>query len=84
MKNYFLAFMKVVVSVTAVMAFVISFSGCQKQEGPMEKAGKKVDESVEAAKDAVKKAGQKVSEGAEKTKEAVKNAAEKVEEKVKK
>jgi hypothetical protein len=60
----------------AVLVFVVGVSGCQKQEGPMEKAGKKVDESVEATKDSMKKAGQKVSEGAKQTKEAVKNAAE--------
>ena len=57
-------------------ALLAALFGCQKQEGPMEKAGKKVDESVEATKDSMKKAGQKVSEGAKQTKEAVKNAAE--------
>jgi len=84
MKNSFVAFLKGLVSVMAVLVFVIGVSGCQKQEGPMEKAGKKVDESVEATKGAMKKTGQKVSEGAEQTKEAVKNAAEKVEDKTKK
>ena len=76
MKNSFVAFLKGLVSVMAVLVFVVGVSGCQKQEGPMEKAGKKVDESVEATKDSMKKAGQKVSEGAKQTKEAVKNAAE--------
>ena len=77
MKNSFVAFLKCLVSVLAVLVFVVGVSGCQKQEGPMEKAGKKVDESVESTKDAMKKAGQQ-------TKEAVKNAAEKVEDKTKK
>ena len=76
MKNSFVAFLKGLVLVMAVLVFVVGVSGCQKQEGPMEKAGKKVDESVEATKDSMKKAGQKVSEGAKQTKEAVKNAAE--------
>jgi hyperosmotically inducible protein len=77
MKKSVLAFLKGIVSVVAVLVFVIVISGCQKQEGAMEKAGEKVDKAVE-------KAGKKVSEGADKTVDAVKKAADKVEEKVKK
>jgi hypothetical protein len=83
MKRSILAFLKVVVSIIAVLVFVVAVSGCQKQEGPMEKAGKKADEGIEATKDAIKKAGEKVGEGVEATKEAVKSAAEKVDEKAK-
>jgi hypothetical protein len=77
MKKSVLAFLKGIVSVVAVLVFVIAISGCQKQEGAMEKAGEKVDK-------AVGKAGKKVGEGADKTVDAVKKAADKVEEKVKK
>jgi hypothetical protein len=77
MKKTILAFLKSIVSIAAVLVFVIVISGCQKEEGAMEKAGKKVDEAVE-------KAGEKVKEGADKTVDAVKKDAEKVEEKVKK
>ncbi len=83
MKKSFVAFLKGIVSVIVVLVFVVAVSGCQKEEGPMEKAGKKVDEGIQATTDAAKKAGEKVSEGAEKTKEAVKDAAEKVEDKAK-
>ena len=65
MKKSILAFLKGIVSVAAVLVFVIAISGCQKEEGVMEKAGKKVDEAVE-------KAGEKVKEGAEKVEEKVK------------
>jgi len=83
MKKSFVAFLKAIVSVMIVLVFVVAVSGCQKEEGPMEKAGQKVDEGIQATTDAAKKAGEKVSEGAEKTKEAVKDAAEKVEDKAK-
>jgi hypothetical protein len=83
MKKSFVAFLKGIVSVMVVLVFVVAVSGCQKEEGPMEKAGKKVDEGIQATTDAAKKAGEKVSEGAEKTKEAVKDVAEKVEDKAK-
>jgi hypothetical protein len=50
----------------------VTFVGCQKkEEGPMEKAGKAVDNAAEKTKDAMK-------EGAEKADEAAKDAAKKV------
>jgi hypothetical protein len=43
------------VIITAVMAlFVIGAVGCGKEEGTMEKAGKKVDEAIEKTEEAVK------------------------------
>jgi len=95
MKKSILTFLKGIVSVAAVLVFVIAVSGCQKEEGVMEKAGEKIDkamektgekvgEGAEAAKEGLEKAGEKVKEGAEKTVDAVKKGAEKVEEKVKK
>ena len=81
MKRLIAAFLKGIMPVMVALVFVIAVSGCQKQEGPMEKAGKKADEGIEATKDAMKEAGEKVKEGAEATKEAVKDAAENVKEK---
>jgi hypothetical protein len=83
MKRSIAAFLKGLLSIIAALVFLVGISGCQKQEGPMEKAGKKADEGIEATKDAMKEAGEKVKEGAEATKEAVTKAAEKAEEKVK-
>jgi hypothetical protein len=43
------------VIITVVMAlFVIGAVGCGKEEGTMEKAGKKVDEAIEKTEEAVK------------------------------
>lgn len=83
MKKLIAAWFKRIIPAIVILAFFVGVSGCQKQEGPMEKAGKKADEGIEATKDAMKEAGEKVKEGAEATKQAVKDAAEKVEEKVK-
>ena len=54
MKKSFVAFLKGIVSVIVVLVFVVAVSGCQKEEGPMEKAGKKVDEGIQATTDAAK------------------------------
>jgi hypothetical protein len=57
-------------SVLLVMGGALVGVGCERQ-GPVEKAGKKVDEAVEAAKDKldpagpVEKAGKKVDEAVE-------------------
>jgi len=86
MKRSIAVFLKGIIPVMVALVFVVAVSGCQRQEGKegtMEKAGKKIDESVEKTKDAMEKAGEKVSEGAEATKDAVKSAAEKVDEKAK-
>ncbi len=68
---------RILLAIIFVMAFSLSIviSGCQ-DEGPVEKAGKKVDQ-------AVKEAGEKVDKAAQKAGEAVKEAEKKVEEKTK-
>lgn len=48
------------ICVFAAFALTVAV-GCQKQEGPMEKAGKQVDKAVE-------KAGDKIDEAADKLK----------------
>jgi predicted small lipoprotein YifL len=55
---------KVVQSViTALMmiALMVGLSGCAK-EGPIEKAGKKVDKTIEKAGEQIEKAGDKVKD----------------------
>jgi hypothetical protein len=84
MKKSIIAFLKGIFPVIIAFVFVVSVSGCQKkEEGPMEKAGKEIDKSVEATKDTVQQAGEKVKEGAEKTKEAVETGAQKAADTVK-
>ena len=46
---------KILVFISAILSLVVFTTiGCEK-EGPMEKAGKKVDEAVDSAKEAVDK-----------------------------
>jgi predicted small lipoprotein YifL len=49
----------IIALVVAVLA--AGLSGCAK-EGPLEKAGKKVDKAVEKAGDQIEKAGEKVKD----------------------
>jgi hypothetical protein len=51
---------------TLLLAFAISLGGCQKEEGPMEKFGKKMDETAEEAEDTVKDAAKEVEKEVEK------------------
>jgi hypothetical protein len=62
MKRSMIPFLKGIFSVIVALIFFVTVSGCQKQEGTMEKAGKKVDESVDKAKNAMDDAAQKAEE----------------------
>ncbi|MEZ5573899.1 MAG: hypothetical protein R3E64_18075 [Halioglobus sp.] len=44
---------------------LITVSGCQKSEGPAEKAGKSVDEAAQAVGDKVEDAGEAMQDAAE-------------------
>ena len=83
MKRSIVTFLTGIFSLIVALIFSITVSGCQKQEGTMEKAGKKVDESVEAAKDTAAKADKKIDESIDKAKEAMQDTAQKAEEKTK-
>ncbi len=41
----------------AMSALLVALPGCEKQEGPMEQAGEKVDQGVEKAGKQIEKAG---------------------------
>jgi hypothetical protein len=42
----------------------VALSGCQKQEGPAERAGKEVDKAVEKAGQQIEKAGESIQDAA--------------------
>jgi hypothetical protein len=77
MKRSMVTFLKSIISVIVALIFFVTVSGCQKEEGTMEKAGKKVDESVDKTKDAMEKAGEKIGESVDKAKDAMDNTAQK-------
>jgi len=43
---------------------VVGLSACKKEEGPVERAGKAVDNAVEKAGEKVEKAGEKIQDAA--------------------
>jgi hypothetical protein len=45
-------------------ALLVPLSGCQKQEGPAQKAGKDVDKAMEKAGEKVEKAGEAIQDAA--------------------
>ena len=48
----------------ALSVLVFGLTGCEKKEGPMERAGKQVDKAVESAGKQVEKAGEKIQDAA--------------------
>ena len=45
-------------------ALLVALSGCQKQEGPAEKAGKSVDQAAQKVGQQVEKAGNSIQDAA--------------------
>jgi predicted small lipoprotein YifL len=54
-------FVKGVITAFMIIALMVGLSGCAK-EGPLEKAGKKVDKTIEKAGEQIEKAGEKVQD----------------------
>jgi PBP1b-binding outer membrane lipoprotein LpoB len=52
-------------SAVVMTALLAALSGCQKQEGPAEKAGEKIDQTTEKIGEKVEKAGEKIQDAAE-------------------
>lgn len=49
-------------------ALLIALSGCQKQEGPAERAGKEVDQAVDKVGQQIEKAGDKIEDATKRDK----------------
>ena len=58
----------------AMTALLAALAGCQKQEGPAEKAGKKVDQTVEKAGEKIEEVKEKAGEKIEKAGQEIKNS----------
>jgi hypothetical protein len=54
-------FVQSVITALIVLVLIVGLSGCKK-EGPMERAGKKVDQTVEKAGEQIEKAGESVQD----------------------
>jgi hypothetical protein len=48
----------------AVSAMMVALAGCQKQEGPAERAGKDADKAVEKVGQQIEKAGESIQDAA--------------------
>lgn len=57
-------FGKSVVIALAMSALIAGLIGCQKKEGPMERAGKEVDKAAEKAGKQIEKTGEKIQDKA--------------------
>ena len=47
-----------------ISALLVALSGCEKQEGPMEKAGKSVDNATQSVGEHVENAGEAIQDAA--------------------
>lgn len=56
---------KRILSALFVGALLATMAACQKQEGPVEKAGKEVDKAAEQVGQKIEKAGEKVQDAAQ-------------------
>ena len=64
--------MKIVQTMSAALiisALLVALPGCEKQEGAMEQAGKKVDQGVEKAGEQIEKAGDSIQDATKVEKE---------------
>jgi hypothetical protein len=56
---------KAVGAVLAIGMLITTLPGCQKQEGPLERAGKEVDQAAEKVGQEVEKAGERIQDAAQ-------------------
>lgn len=57
-------FRNIAVSSVAATLLVVGLSACEKKEGPVERAGKAVDKTIESAGQQLEKAGQEIQDAA--------------------
>ena len=55
---------KSVMAALVMSVLIAGVSGCQKKEGPVERAGKQIDKAIEKAGQQVEKAGEKIEDAA--------------------
>lgn len=55
---------KTVNAALVISALLVALSGCQKQEGPAEQAGKEIDKAVEKTGQQIEKAGESIQDAA--------------------
>ena len=55
---------KILGTALAISALLVALSGCEKQEGPMEKAGQSIDNATESVGDHVENAGEAIQDAA--------------------
>jgi predicted small secreted protein len=60
MKSY-----KTLGTALVISALLVALSGCEKQEGPMENAGKRVDNATESLGEHVEDAGEAIQDAAQ-------------------
>ena len=51
-------------AVTLAVSALLALAGCQKEEGPAERAGQQIDKAVEQAGQQIEKAGESVQDAA--------------------
>lgn len=56
---------KPLVALFLASAMLANLYGCQKQEGPVERAGKSVDQAMDTAGKNIEKAGDKIQDAAQ-------------------
>ena len=55
---------KILITACAMGVLVLVSTGCQKSEGPVERAGKQVDQAIDSAGQKIEKAGDKIQDAA--------------------
>jgi hypothetical protein len=53
-----------VITVLAIGVSIVVLSACQKKEGPVERAGKEIDKSIESVGQHLERAGQDIQDAA--------------------
>jgi len=56
------------IAAAAIGALIAGLSGCQKQEGPAESAGKEIDKAIGTVGQNIEKAGEKIQDAAKSAK----------------
>ena len=63
-ENHMMKLNKMARTSLAVGALLVTLSGCQKQEGPTEQAGKKVDQATEKVGEQIENVGESIQDTA--------------------